>query len=233
MRELSDRQRDVLQQIAGGGNTKPELADALDIKPTTVEHHLENLREKGYDFDQEIDGNRYEWYISERPSDAAESDGDDTDADAEDAGDEDDFEWVADEDHSDALPDLSETPVDGTADPDPEDLTDRERVLVAELQTGATLPELTERLDERESIVTEHLRDLRRSGWRVYVDETAGHVGIESDAPLRSSEHKGTRTRKANRWWERTHNALVRHYQGSNSPRRTYRRAAPRTGSSI
>jgi hypothetical protein len=52
----------------------------------------------------------------------------------------------------------------------------------------------------------------------VYVDETAGHVGIESDRPLRSSEHKGTRTRKANRWWEQTHNALVRGFRALDTP---------------
>jgi len=114
-------------------------------------------------------------------------------------------------------PDLSDTPVAGE-DPDPSDLTDRERVIVSELQTAATVDELSERLDERESIVTEHLRDLRKSGWRVYVDETAGHVAIEGDQPLRSSEHKGTRTRKANQWWELSHNALVREYRNLPTP---------------
>jgi DNA-binding CsgD family transcriptional regulator len=221
MSGLTDRQTEVLAELrARDGPTRQEVADALGVKPTTVEYHMERLRDAGYCFDYWTDGDRYEWFITETPAgepdaDIAETDlGDpdpDPDADSE-------FEFVGDQDHTDALPDLSDTPVADDADPDPEELTDRERVLVAELSTGATLPELTERLDERESIVTEHLRDLRRSGWRVYVDETAGHVGIEQDGALRSSEHKGTRTRKANRWWEQTHNALVRHYRGLETP---------------
>jgi hypothetical protein len=60
------------------------------------------------------------------------------------------------------------------------------------------------------------LRDLRRQGWHVYVDETASHIAIEGDSTLRSSEHIGTRTRKANRWWEQRHNQLVREYKGLN-----------------
>jgi DNA-binding CsgD family transcriptional regulator len=200
MSDLSERQREVLDAIAAGGRTRAELADELGIKPTTVNDHINTLRDHGCNVRYEVKGDRYEWYVGEDEPDASN------------------FEWVGEQDHSDKLPDLSETPIDGTAEPDPEELTDRERVLVSELQTGATLPELTDRLDERESIVSEHLRDLRRSGWRVYIDETAGHVAIESDAPLRSSEHKGTRTRKANRWWERTHNALVRAFRGLELP---------------
>ena len=203
MPELTDRQAAILRRI-DGETTRPEIAAELDIKPTTVEYHMDELQDKGWAFEYDRDGQRYEWRVTETPNDA--------DADA------DEFEWVGDEDHTDALPDLSDTPVDGETEPTIEDLTDRERVIVSELETGTTLPELTDRLDERPSIVTEHLRDLRRSGWRVYVDATAGHVGIESDAPLRSSEHKGTRTRKANRWWERTHNALVRAYRGLETP---------------
>ena len=205
MPDLPEQQAAVLDRI-DGETTRKEIAAALGVKPTTVEYHMAELADKGWTFEYDRDGRRYEWRVTETPADA------EADADA------DEFEWVGDEDHSDALPDLSDTPVDGETDPTIEDLTDRERVIVSELETGTTLPELTDRLDERPSIVTEHLRDLRRSGWRVYVDATAGHVGIESDAPLRSSEHKGTRTRKANRWWERTHNALVRAYRGLETP---------------
>ena len=204
MPDLSEQQAAVLELI-DGDRTRKEIAAELDVQPTTVEYHMSRLSEKGWSFEYDRDGKRYEWRVTETPANV------DTDEDEA-------FEWVGEEDHTDALPDLSDTPVDGSAEPTAEDLTDRERVLVGELETGATLPELTDRLDERESIVTEHLRDLRRSGWRVYVDETAGHVGIESDRPLRSSEHKGTRTRKANRWWEQTHNALVRAFRALDTP---------------
>jgi len=116
-------------------------------------------------------------------------------------------------------PDLNLDRVDAAdSEPDPEDLTDRERVIVHELQTGATLDELSERVDDRESVVTQHLRDLRREGWPVYIDEAAGHIAIEGEHVLRSSEHKGTRTRKANRWWELRHNELVREFRGLQTP---------------
>ena len=194
MPELSDRQAEVLAALTDGPTTRTEIANALDVAPTTVSDHFAALREAGIELHTERDGNQVTFSLASTP-------------DAIDTTD----------DESDALPDLSDTPVADT-DPTTNDLTNRERVLVSELETGATLDELTDRLDERESIVTEHLRDLRRSGWRVYIDETAAHVGIESDHPLRSSEHKGTRTRKANQWWELSHNALVRGYRALNPP---------------
>ena len=205
MPELSDRQAEVLRELSSGATTQEEIADALDISKSTVSDHFRALRDAGVELDRIHDGNQVLFSLASTPDAITDGSGDP-------------FEWVGDEDHGDALPDLSDTPVDGETEPRVKDLTDRERVIIAELETGTTLPELTDRLDERESIVTEHLRDLRRSGWRVYVDETAGHVGIESDHPLRSSEHKGTRTRKANKWWELTHNALVRAYQGLETP---------------
>ena len=205
MPELSERQAEVLTLLKDAPTTRTEIANALDVSPSTVSDHFSALRDAGVELDKIRDGNQVLFSLASTP-------------DAITDGSEDPFEWVADEDHGDALPELSDTPVDGETEPSVEDLTNRERVLVSELETGATLPELTDRLDDRESIVTEHLRDLRRSGWRVYVDETAGHVGIESDHPLRSSEHKGTRTRKANRWWELSHNALVRAYRGLETP---------------
>ena len=109
------------------------------------------------------------------------------------------------------LPDLSD--VEQGNDPKPESLTDRELYIARELQTGATVEELAEDLDERETVVTQHLRDLKRSGWQVYIDESAEHVAIEGDHTLRSSEHTGTRTRKANKWWEIRHNYLERRYK--------------------
>jgi DNA-binding transcriptional ArsR family regulator len=110
---------------------------------------------------------------------------------------------------------------DPDADPSPGDLTDREHYIAQQLQTGATVDELADDLDERPSVVSQHLRDLKRRGWQVYVDESAGHVTIEGDHALRSSEHKGTRTRKANRWWELRHNELVRQFRDLYTPEAT------------
>ncbi len=197
MPDLSEREAEVLRELSSGATTRGEIADALDVTKSTVSDHFAALRAAGYDLHSERDGNSRIFTLGDAPDDPVDTTGSD--------------------DESDALPDLSDTPV-ADADPTTDDLTDRERVIVSELQTGADLSDLTGRLDERESIVTEHLRDLRRSGWRVYIDETAEHIGIESDRPLRSSEHKGTRTRKANRWWELTHNKLVRGYRALDPP---------------
>jgi len=112
--------------------------------------------------------------------------------------------------------DLSDTELGD--DPDPDSLTDRERVLVSELQTGTTVDELSDEINSRPGVVTAHLRELKRSGWNVYIDDSTDMVAIEGDHVLRSSEHKGTRTRKANRWWELRHNALVRSYRGLPAP---------------
>lgn len=201
--DLTDRQRDVLRRYAGG-DTTPEIAEALGVAPTTIETHRRALQNAGVPLEfhhatntWRVDGTEDGLELSESPDEVEE----DT-----------------------AVPvDLDAVDVDPEAEADPNDLTDRERVVVSELETGATVDELADRLDERESIVTEHIRDLKRSGWRVYVDETADMVAIEGDQPLRSSEHKGTRTRKANKWWELRHNELVREFRGLETPEVDYR----------
>lgn len=119
--------------------------------------------------------------------------------------------------------DLTQTaPWEDTAvaeeDPSEADLTERERYIAQKLQTGATPAELADDIGTRETVVHQHLRDLRASGWAVYRDETAGLVALEGDHALRSSEHKGTRTRKANRWWEQRHSALVRDFKSLETP---------------
>lgn len=126
-----------------------------------------------------------------------------------------DYPETDDSDDTDGL-DLSEVSPEG--EPDADDLSDRQRFIASKLQTGTTVPELADELDEREAIITEHLRDLKRQGWRVYVDDTADMVAIAGDHALRSSEHTGTRTRKANRWWESSHNALVRQFRALETP---------------
>jgi len=117
------------------------------------------------------------------------------------------------------LPDLSDVDVTDDANADPSTLSDRQAIIVNELQRGTTPEALADELDERPEIITSHFKDLKRQGWNVYVDETAEHVAIESDETLRSSEHKGTRTRKANRWWETRHNALERRVDALEIPR--------------
>jgi len=104
--------------------------------------------------------------------------------------------------------------VDRGEEPRVSDLTNRERYIATRLQKGAALEGLVDDLGTRPSVVVQHLKNLKRRGWKVYVDHTAEMVAIEGDNVLRSSEHKGTRTRKANRWWEMRHNELVRQYRG-------------------
>lgn len=104
------------------------------------------------------------------------------------------------------------------ADPDPSDLSDRQRVIADELKTGATPEALADALGEREPIIDAHLRDMKQRGWAIYRDDTTGEFVLEGDHALRSSEHKGTRTRKANRWWEKRHNHLVREYKHLSEP---------------
>lgn len=199
--DLTERQRDVLQRYVDG-DTTPEIAEALGVAPTTIETHRRSIQDAGVPLEYDHAAN--EWFVDGTEDGLNQQDGDD-------GGD-----LLVNDDTPDI--DLDAVDVDPDADPSPEDLTDRERVVVSELETGATVDEIADRLDERESIVTEHIRDLKRSGWHVYVDETAEMVAIESDRPLRSSEHKGTRTRKANKWWELRHNELVREFRGLSTP---------------
>ena len=195
MPDLSDRQREVVDIIPDSppGVRRAEIGDELGVKPTTAEYHMQRLKEKGYTFAKERDGNSVRWTIADTPDDESEDDTDDTptappiDLDAVDAPDD--------------------------ADPDPDDLTDRQRVLADELKTGATLADLVDRVDGRRPVIAEHVRDLKRQGWSVYHDDTADQYALADDNHLlRSSEHTGTRTRKANRWWERVHNRLQRDY---------------------
>lgn len=121
----------------------------------------------------------------------------------------DDFEWGVDDGE------------DTDDDPDPNDLTERETYLVRELQTGTTKSDLADDLDVRPRIVDAHFDELEAKGWDIYHDEDADLWAIEGEHTLRSSEHKGTRTRKANRWWELRHNELVREYKRLQPPTAT------------
>lgn len=173
----------------------PDAADDMGIAETTVQGYRDRLQEI-HDIPLSYDRIENVWrYTGDIPLDT-----------------------LLETDTDTGLVDLESVERDPDADPDPDALSDRQRVIVSELQTGAAIPELADRLDEREPIVTEHVRDLKRQGWQVYVDETAEHVAIEGDHTLRSSEHTGTRTRKANRWWERRHNKTVREFRALDPP---------------
>ncbi|OYR82542.1 hypothetical protein DJ84_10105, partial [Halorubrum ezzemoulense] len=182
--EFTDRQREFLTALPA---TSQEIADEMGISTRSVRDHRENVQEKGVELD-----------YNEATHIWSRADG---------SGD-------LEEEEDTTFPDLSDTPV-ADVDPDPSDLNDDERVIARELQTGVDdIDALADDLDERPGVITQRLRDLRERGWQVYVDESADHVAIEGDSTLRSSEHIGTRTRKANRWWEQRHNELVREYKG-------------------
>lgn len=197
MPDLSERQREVLAQYPG---TRKEIAATLDLSPSTIEDHQRTLEEKGFEFECDRSDN-YRWTITGTPEWYDQSDS---------------FEWVGEQETVD-LPDLSDTPIAETQ-PEPDDLSDRERVIVSELQTGADPESLETTLETSREVLTAHLRDLRKSGWQVYVDETANQIALAGDHALRSSEHKGTRTRKANKWWEIRHSKLVREFAGLEPP---------------
>lgn len=197
---LTERQATLVDALPAESLT--ELARKLDVEKTTVEGYVNRINRKD-DYLVAFDHSNREWRLEDAP-----------DRDAQEALEE------ATDDGARRLPDLEGVEAEAE-DPSPEDLTKREEYILRELQTGTTLPELTEDLDERETVVETHLRDLKREGWRVYIDETAEHVTIEGDHALRSSEHKGTRTRKANRWWEQRHNQLVREFRSLDTPEAT------------
>jgi biotin operon repressor len=172
--------------------TIDELVDALGISKSGCADHRCRLRKKGYEFEK----NDGVWSLTDEPDDNPDNDTSD----------------------NDSLTNLPELDVQVEGDPDPSELTDRERYIAEQLQTGASLDELKEDIGERESVITQHLKDLKQQGWQVYIDESSETFGIEGEHTLRSSEHTGTRTRKANRWWELRHNKLVRAYRGLDTP---------------
>jgi len=102
-------------------------------------------------------------------------------------------------------------------EPDPSDLTERERYILHQLQTATDTEELADDLGESPPVIESYFQTLEAKGWQIYHDETADLFEIEGDT-LRSSEHKGTRTRKANRWWEKRHNELVKAWKRIDTP---------------
>jgi len=168
--------------------TVDELVAALEISKSGCADLRCRLRKKGYEFAKD-DG---VWWVTDEPDNKSDNNSSDN-----------------------SLPTL-DVQVEG--EPDPSELTEREEYIARELQTGTTLDELTEEVGERESVVTQHLKDLKKQGWQVYIDESSETIGIEGEHTLRSSEHTGTRTRKANRWWELRHNKTVRAFRDLDTP---------------
>lgn len=107
---------------------------------------------------------------------------------------------------------------DGGGEADASELTRREEYIVHKLRTSTTVEALAEDLGIRPSMVGAHLRNLRERGFEVYADEESETVGIENAGTLRSSEDIGQRTRKANQWWQKRHDALVRQFRGLDVP---------------
>lgn len=202
--ELTDRERDTLAALQKHHPaTRDELVDELGLSWNTIrDDYIATLREHGY-----AEGYDYDLaaYPLTNEGFNLQLDGDDDDLLVKDTPDPDDFEWV-------------DNPRDPDPDPDADDLTPREQFIVRELQTGASLDELADELDTREGYVKLHLDELQHRGWPIYQDTDAGHWAIEGDHPLRSSEHIGTRTRKANKWWELRHNELVREFRALELP---------------
>lgn len=183
--DLTARQREIYDRLPA---SKPDLADALGIKPTTVEGHLGRLNDKLEAHGAELvyDKADNEWRVRGEPIPSAQ------------------WSWP-------------DTPI-ADDDPSTEDLNERERYILQRVQEGTTPDRLAEDIGTRESVIDTHLSNLRADGWSVYWDTDAGHVALEGDHALRSSEHKGTRTRKANRWWETRHTALVRDFKTLDTP---------------
>lgn len=93
--DLTERQRDVLKGYVDG-QTTPEIAEDLEVAPTTIETHRRAIQDAGVPL--EYDHAENEWFVdgSEDGLDVPEeeSDGTDVSDDAEDAEDEDDTDGV-------------------------------------------------------------------------------------------------------------------------------------------
>ena len=177
MPDLSDRQREVVDIIPESqpGVRRAEIGDELGVETTTAEYHMEQLKEKGYRFEHERDGNNVRWTIADTPDDDTE---DDTDAEHDDSGDEPDAD---DADGSSDLPDLDS----------------RQATVVRELP--ATIAEIDAVVDD----VSGHtaLDELRDDGVTIRYDEGSDkyYLADERSKQLRSQTHLSlsAKTKKA------------------------------------
>lgn len=198
MTTVTQEQKEVLDRLP---DTRDSIADQLGITRRAVRYRMNALEDKGYDFSRDSEG---VWSFM------GMSDRDNSDELVEEESSSDEEEIVSD------LED-----VEMIDEPDVDNLTTREEYILGELETGATVRELASDLGIRPSVVKQNLKEIKRHGWDIYHDDTSDRIAIESDRPIRSSEHKGTRTRKANKWWELNHNKLVREFRGLERPKTT------------
>ena len=67
MPELSDRQAEVLTLLKDGPTTRTEIANALDVSPSTVSDHFHALREAGIELHTERNGNQVTFSLASTP----------------------------------------------------------------------------------------------------------------------------------------------------------------------
>ena len=167
MADLPDRQAAVLEYLREGGYTRAEIADDLDIKPTTVEYHQNQLSDKGFPSDYERDGDRYEWFLTDAPDEPIDATGD---ADGEGEGEASD----ADDEEEEETPDLPE-------------LDSRQATVVR------TLPATVEAVDDAVDEVSGYtaLDELRDDGVTVRYDEESEkfYLADSRSKQLRSQTH--------------------------------------------
>jgi len=96
------------------------------------------------------------------------------------------------------------------------DLTTREEYIYQSLP--ASTAALADDLDIAEAVVEAHLEVIAEKGWSVEADDAGNYLGTDVHQ-LRSSEHKGQRTRQANEWWQSRHDYLVHEFQTLEWPR--------------
>jgi biotin operon repressor/DNA-binding transcriptional ArsR family regulator len=196
----------VLQYLtdADGIRTSDEIADAVGLSPSRVRAYVCALRDVGIDISGTGNGYRLRGDVSGIALDDVE------------------LESGADTGETDpAGPDQRDSSAsEPEPEPEPEiaDLTDREEYLARQLRTSASVSELAADIGEPESVIRRRIKTLEDKGWSVYRDAEAGLVELEGEHTLRSAEHKGTRTRKANRWWELRHSELVKQWKRLDAP---------------
>jgi len=99
---------------------------------------------------------------------------------------------------------------------DRDDLTDREAYIYKRLPANAE--SLADDLGVSERVVEAHLDAIADKGWSLEADEAGNYLGVDVQH-LRSSEHKGQRTRAANEWWQNRHDYLAHEFQTLDWPR--------------
>ena len=101
-----------------------------------------------------------------------------------------------------------------------QDLCERESYIYRSLPKSES--GLADDLEISVRAVKAHLDEIVAKGWSLEGDDSGNWLGPDQEH-LRNSEHKTTRTRKANRWWQRRHDELVHEFQSLEWPRTTFK----------